>query len=229
MVVTQALKTARLKAKACGKKSENSQCRSIHCMEAVVVVWKYHFVMLSYILSIFGSWTTLLLMEQARIIHGREDIVAFVGSLLSLGICAIWSMHFMGMLSLDLGILVHYDIVWVSASAIIAAIFCRVGIWGTKLAWRNGADSVSFAETWKHLLALGVWTGVGTALMHYMGMKSVVVHGLIMHLNPFMFFFSVVLAIVAATTAFCVFHYPCSTALQPCAAVVTVRDLNCCP
>jgi NO-binding membrane sensor protein with MHYT domain/class 3 adenylate cyclase len=192
--------------------------------DVVVPSWNYHVVLLSYILSAFGSWTTLLLIEHACVVEGREKVVAFLGSSLSMGICAIWSMHFTGMLALDLGLPRHYNIVWACGSAIIAVVFCGVGIWKTislTVARRRNVKSVSAAVTLKQLLSSGIWTGFGVALMHYMEMKSMVMEGLTMHVDhPIMALLSVLLAVGAATAAFCILLYSSTATEQIIAALI---------
>ena len=182
----------------------------------VLITWNYHVVLLSYVLSVFGSWTTLLLIEHCCVVEGREKIVTFLASSVSMGICAIWSMHFTGMLALDVGSPVQYHVGWAFCSAAVAVIFCGIGIWSTislTLARRRVKHAISPAATLKRLLLSGTWTGFGVALMHYMGMKSMMMDGLSMHFHPVMVGLSIIIAVGAASAAFAIFHYS-RTALE---------------
>ena len=175
-----------------------------------MVTWNYLVVLLSYALSVFGSWTTLLLIEHCCVVDGGEKMVAFAASSVSMGICAIWSMHFIGMLALNVGTTVTYHVGWAVCSATVAVIFCGIGIWSTislTLARRRAKHAISAAATLKRLLLSGTWTGCGVALMHYMGMKSMMMDGLSMHFHPVMVGLSILIAIGAASAAFAIFHY----------------------
>jgi NO-binding membrane sensor protein with MHYT domain len=68
--------------------------------------WNGLFVFLSFIVAVFGSWCSLVMIEQAVfstwIKKKPVSWIALGG--LALGGCGIWTMHFVGMSALNLGI-----------------------------------------------------------------------------------------------------------------------------
>ena len=191
---------------------------------ALNVTWNYQLVALSYALSVFGSWTTLLQIEQACLVGTWEQALLIVGASLSMGVSAIWSMHFTGMLALEVGSSVLFDPLWTALSALVAVIFCGIGIHKTVAlthARRRLKSTITAAGALKQLGAAGAWTGLGVATMHYMGMYSMRMGGEVqMHFDPIMVGMSILIALCAATAAFCVFHYAHSAWEQIVAAFV---------
>jgi NO-binding membrane sensor protein with MHYT domain len=86
-----------------------------------------------------GSFTTLQLMMQARETKHKYRIILWIlASSVTLGCCAIWSMHFIAMISVSMkidGVIV--PVVYVAAptilSAFIACISCAIGLGITAL------------------------------------------------------------------------------------------------
>jgi len=148
-------------------------------------------VLLSYAISVFGSYTALQLagaIPQAR--TGREMATAIGGAAVALGGGAIWSMHFIAMTAADMGMPVAYDAVPTYGSLLIAIVASGTGL---ALVARGGTDPV-----W---LALGgLATGLGVAAMHYMGMEAVVMPVKFSY-DPTLVLLSLVIAVVAATVA----------------------------
>src|SRR5258706_6662204 len=86
-------------------------------------------VALSYVISVFGSYTALQLaiaIPQARTWAGV--ISSVTGASVALGGGAIWSMHFIGMNAADMGMPVAYDPVLTFASLILAVIAPAIGL-----------------------------------------------------------------------------------------------------
>src|SRR5207245_11259529 len=78
---------------------------------------------LSYVISVFGSYTALQLaiaIPQAR--TWAAVIGSVIGASVALGGGAIWSMHFIGMNAADMGMPVAYDPVLTFASLILAVL-----------------------------------------------------------------------------------------------------------
>jgi NO-binding membrane sensor protein with MHYT domain len=148
-------------------------------------------VLLSYAISVFGSYTALQLagaIPQAR--TGRAMITAVAGAAVALGGGAIWSMHFIAMTAADMGMPVTYDAVPTYSSLLIAIVASGTGL---VLVARGGTDPL-----W---LALGgLATGLGVAAMHYMGMEAVVMPVKFTY-DPTLVLLSLVIAVVAATVA----------------------------
>ncbi len=86
-------------------------------------------VALSYVISVFGSYTALQLaiaIPQAR--TWAAVIGSVTGASVALGGGAIWSMHFIGMNAADMGMPVAYDPVLTFVSLILAVIAPAIGL-----------------------------------------------------------------------------------------------------
>src|SRR5438445_4860270 len=84
---------------------------------------------LSYVISVFGSYTALQLaiaIPQAR--TWAAVIGSVTGASVALGGGAIWSMHFIGMNAADMGMPVAYDPVLTFTSLILAVIAPAIGL-----------------------------------------------------------------------------------------------------
>ncbi|HZF18080.1 MAG TPA: MHYT domain-containing protein, partial [Burkholderiales bacterium] len=148
-------------------------------------------VALSYVISVFGSYTALQLaiaIPQAR--SWGAVIGSCVGAATAVGGGAIWSMHFIGMNAADLGMPVAYDPVLTIASLVVAILAPAVGLFIV-----GRSDGGLF-----NLPLGGVLTGLGVTLMHYTGMAAMIIPAKISY-DPTLFIASIVIAIVAATVA----------------------------
>lgn len=148
-------------------------------------------VVLSYLISVFGSYTALQLaiaIPQARTWSGV--IGSVLGAAIAVGGGAIWSMHFIAMNAADLGLPVTYDATLTFASLVIGIIACGIGLFIV-----GRSDGGLF-----NLPLGGVLTGSGVALMHYTGMAALIIPARISY-DPTLFVASIVIAIVAATVA----------------------------
>src|SRR5882672_8852530 len=84
---------------------------------------------LSYVISVFGSYTALQL--AIAIPQGRSwtaVIGSVFGAAAAVGGGAIWSMHFIAMNAADLGIPVAYDAFLTFASLVAGVAACGVGL-----------------------------------------------------------------------------------------------------
>ena len=148
-------------------------------------------VALSYVISVFGSYTALQLaiaIPQARTWTGV--ISSVTGAAIAIGGGAIWSMHFIAMNAADLGVPVAYDAFLTFASLIVGVAACGVGLFVV-----GRSDGGPF-----NLPLGGVLTGLGVALMHYTGMAAMIMPAKISY-DTTLFAASIVIAIVAATVA----------------------------
>src|SRR5256885_4786684 len=146
---------------------------------------------LSYVISVFGSYTALQLaiaIPQAR--TWAAVIGSVTGASVALGGGAIWSMHFIGMNAADLGMPVAYDPVLTFASLILAVIAPAIGLF---IVGRSDGGP------WNLPLG-GILTGLGVALMHYTGMAAMIMQAKITY-DTNLFAASLVIAVVAATVA----------------------------
>jgi NO-binding membrane sensor protein with MHYT domain len=148
-------------------------------------------VVLSYVISVFGSYTALQLaiaIPQAR--NGMTVLGSVTGAAVALGGGAIWSMHFIAMNAADMGMPVAYDAFLTYASLGMAIVASGVGL---LLVGRSEGDPLKLGLA-------GVLTGLGVAAMHYTGMAAMVMHATISY-DPVLFILSLVIAVVAATVA----------------------------
>ncbi|HVQ61748.1 MAG TPA: MHYT domain-containing protein [Burkholderiales bacterium] len=148
-------------------------------------------VALSYVISVFGSYTALQL--AIAIPAGRTwgaVMGSVIGAAAAVGGGAIWSMHFIGMNAADLGIPVAYDPVLTITSLILSILAPAVGLF---IVGRSDGGPIN-------LPLGGVLTGLGVALMHYTGMAAMIMPAKISY-DPTLFWASIAIAIVAATVA----------------------------
>ena len=148
-------------------------------------------VALSYVISVFGSYTALQLaiaIPQARTWTGV--IGSVTGASVALGGGAIWSMHFIGMNAADMGVPMAYDPFLTFASFVLAVVAPAIGLF-----------IVGRSDGGPYNLPLGgVLTGLGVALMHYTGMAAMIMPAKISY-DTTLFYASIVIAVVAATVA----------------------------
>ncbi|MBC6904830.1 hypothetical protein DWB84_05060 [Saccharophagus sp. K07] len=151
--------------------------------------YNFFLVALSFCVSVFGSYTGILLVKaaQSSITNKAAWIMA---AAVALGGGAIWTMHFIGMLAYDMGMPVNYDPIITFASLAIAVIVVGAGLFFV------GGNKNSIAR----LLIAGVITGLGVASMHYSGMYAMNMAANMTY-NPALFALSIVIALVAATAA----------------------------
>ena len=102
----------------------------------------------------------------------------------------IWSMHFIGMLALKLPLPVVYDFKITVISVVPAVIASSVVLW--MMAKPNYSRA--------NLLLDGLLLGAGIGLMHHTGMMAMRMNAT-MHHDPFLFYLSLVGAVVMATIA----------------------------
>ncbi|MER5598673.1 MHYT domain-containing protein [Streptomyces sp. NPDC002265] len=105
--------------------------------------------------------------------------------------CGIWTMHFIAMIGFSVGgALVSYDSGLTLFSLAVAIAVVAVGVF--LVGYRGASRS--------NLAIAGTITGVGVAVMHYLGMAAMDAHGSIEY-DAMTVVLSVVIAVVAATAA----------------------------
>lgn len=121
-------------------------------------------VLLSYVVSVLGSFTALQLAVAIPLATDpRQRMAAVLAAGAAMGVGAIWAMHFIAMLACDMGMPVTYDPLLTVLSAVIAFGACSLGLWVAS----------SGAFSWAKLAAAGICMGLGVAGMHYLGMAAV--------------------------------------------------------
>ncbi|MFF2779671.1 MHYT domain-containing protein [Streptomyces sp. NPDC058052] len=105
--------------------------------------------------------------------------------------CGIWTMHFIAMLGFQVGeTAISYDGTLTFLSLLVAVLVVGAGVFTVGY---RGARPVP-------LLAAGVFTGLGVAGMHYLGMAAMRMNGSVTY-APGVVALSVLIAVVAATAA----------------------------
>lgn len=147
-------------------------------------------VLVSYAIAVFGSYVGLNLAIRVPAAKPGTDLYLWVAlSSIAIG-GAIWSMHFIGMMAVDMQMPVTYDVGLTVVSLLLAVLFVAVGI----VIVGRGASSIV------KLLGGGVLTGLGVAAMHYTGMASMQMEAA-MSYDTTLLIASIVIAIVAAIAA----------------------------
>jgi NO-binding membrane sensor protein with MHYT domain len=145
----------------------------------------------SYAISVFGSYTGLVLAGQITDLRNAMDRIWLAFAAVALGGGAIWSMHFIGMLAYQPPIPVTYDATLTMVSMLVPIVFVGVGLY---LVIRQPRMSIPT------LMGAGVITGLGVAAMHYTGMSAMKFSG-DPHYDTTIVVISIVIAIVASIAA----------------------------
>ena len=149
----------------------------------------WHLVALSYIVASSGSYAALAMAERLRQKSRTGSTLWQMGSALTLG-GSIWSMHLVAMLALHIDLPLTYDVFGTAVSFLVPVASVAVGL----TIARRGELS------WGRLLAAGAVIGSGVAIMHYLGMASLVFPGSLGY-RPALWVLSIIVAIVAAVAA----------------------------
>ena len=119
-------------------------------------------VVLSYLVSVLGSFTALQLAIAIPAAHGAQRWRAIFAAGAAMGGGAIWAMHFIAMLACQMKIPVTYDLTITIASAVIAIVSCMAGL----------AIASAGVFGWGKLIVAGIFMGLGVTGMHYSGMAA---------------------------------------------------------
>lgn len=156
----------------------------------VTTSYNLSFVLLSYFISVIGSLVALTAARKIVRPGGQISTVNLGAASIALGGIGVWSMHFIGMLALDLDVGVGYSIAetLVSLAAAIGATALALGFVARK------PDSLG------RIAGAGALLGCGVAGMHYLGMFGMRFGGYIQWAYDVVSV-SIIIAIVAATAA----------------------------
>ncbi|MFB7665144.1 MHYT domain-containing protein [Kitasatospora sp. NPDC056138] len=145
---------------------------------------------ISYVVACIGALLALRSTRWALLTEGstRRNWLTFASFSLGLG---IWSMHFIAMLGFTVsGVQIRYNVPLTTLSLLVAVGVVGVGIFTIGYSRRPlGA-----------VLAGGVFTGLGVAAMHYLGMAAMQLPGSLSY-DHVTVGASVAIAVVAATAA----------------------------
>jgi NO-binding membrane sensor protein with MHYT domain len=146
---------------------------------------------LAYVMSCMGAFLGLRCTARSRAFQGAARLRWLLLGGVSLGVTGIWLMHFIAMLGYTIpGMTITYNVPVTILSLLVAVVIVCVGL-----------VIVGFAaEGYGPLLLGGVITGIGVAMMHYLGMAAMRMPGRITY-DPGLLFLSLVIAIAASTAA----------------------------
>jgi len=119
-------------------------------------------VILSYVVSVLGSFTALQLAIAIPGATGAARWRAVAAAGIAMGGGAIWAMHFIAMLACRMNVEVTYDLPLTLGSAVIAVVSCMAGL----------AIAGTGVFNWGKLILGGVLMGLGVTGMHYAGMAA---------------------------------------------------------
>ncbi|WP_067095695.1 MHYT domain-containing protein [Marinomonas atlantica] len=151
-------------------------------------------VVLSILLASSASFFALRLAETARhiVLTRYRHIATVTGAVILAG--GIWSMHFVGMLALDLPHAMNYDL-FLTIISLFPAIIASYSVLKS-LIYVQEKDALSLRLTLRN----GVIVGAGIGAMHYLGMAAMDMH-LSIKYNPYLFVLSLLVAVVLACIA----------------------------
>jgi NO-binding membrane sensor protein with MHYT domain len=147
-------------------------------------------VALSFAFAVIGSFVALTAAGRVNQRGGRQSLSNVLTVGVALGGIGVWSMHFIGMLALDMDVGSSYSMTetFISLLAVIGA-----------TSW-----TVSFAarspDNLPRLAAAGALLGMSVVFMHYLGMFGLKINGYI-RWDYGVVLLSALIAVVAATAA----------------------------
>lgn len=147
-------------------------------------------VALSYLISVTGALISLYLADFIVERNGRINFGWLTLAAVVFGGCAIWAMHFTGMLAFRMEGPVTYDVSTTLLSLGLPILLSGVGLF-VAYRWRESITA------W---LAAGLAFGLGVAAMHYVGMSAMRMPMGMQH-DTLITAVSIGIAIVAATAA----------------------------
>ncbi|PZD71325.1 putative signaling protein [Acaryochloris thomasi RCC1774] len=165
-------------------------------MITLIGEYSWPLVLFSFVIALLASYTTLELTGR---ITSEEDNQIRPGWLLGGSVTmgtGIWSMHFVAMLAYRLPIPMSYDLLTVVVSWLAAIIASGIAFYSLHRGFAN----------WLALIVPGVLMGGGIGTMHYIGMAAMRVPAQ-MHYNPWIVALSVVIAVLASSTALLIASY----------------------
>ncbi|MBG9735475.1 hypothetical protein ABD86_23880 [Paenibacillus alvei] len=121
-------------------------------------------VIVSYLIAVTASYSALDLASRISMSKGSKRIIWLVCGATSMGL-GIWSMHFVGMLSMSLPVKVSYHIDDVVISVILAISVSSISLF--TIARKN----IGIME----LVLSGLLMAVGISGMHYVGMEAMMI------------------------------------------------------
>ena len=151
--------------------------------------YSFGLVVLSFVVATIGAYVAIEIAQRVRTAGGQRRVLWTYGGALALGL-AIWSMHFVGMLALQLPVLVWYDALLIFASVVAAVAGCAIAFF---------IFNRATVSRWLLVLA-SVFMGFAIAGMHYTGMAGMRMGGHVIY-DPLIVAASVAVAITVSFAA----------------------------
>ncbi len=146
-------------------------------------------VVMSVVVSMMASYVALNLVGRIKAAEGSVKRYWLVGGAVAMG-AGIWSMHFIGMLSVQMPIRLGYDPFLTAASLLIAVVTSGFAL---AVVSRKTLSPATFAVG-------GAFMGAGICGMHYTGMAAMQMTPAIQY-DPLLFSVSVLVAVTASLAA----------------------------
>ena len=159
-------------------------------LQIVESSYQWGYVALSFAFAVIGSLVALTSASRIRQSDGSVSVGSILAAGLALGGVGVWSMHFIGMLALQLEVPSSYALTETLVSLVAAVV-------GSALAF--GFVAAAPHQGWRLLLA-GFLLGMGVVVMHYLGMHGMRIDGYV-RWDFGLVALSAVIAVVAATAA----------------------------
>ena len=148
-------------------------------------------LLLAYGTSCLGCLLGLSAMTRARSADGGVQLRWLVLAAFAIGGTGIWAMHFISMLGFSVpDWQLTYNVPITLASLVVSIVVVGAGL-AIAVRGRGGPRAIVFG---------GAITGIGVAVMHYIGMSALNMPAAI-HYNVLLVIASVVIAVVAASAA----------------------------
>ncbi len=144
---------------------------------------------LSVVIAVFGAYTCFQMGARLSAAQGLWRRALLGGAAVAMG-GGIWSMHFVGMLALNLPVIVNYDALLTLISALVSILMTGIALFFAGIGPRTPLK----------LAGAGLFMGLGISCMHYVGMAAIRANCLIQY-SPTLVIASVVLGILASTAA----------------------------
>ena len=126
------------------------------------IVYVPYLVVASVAVAIMGSFTSLRLTSGLAAFSAHQRKVRITQAAFALG-GGIWSMHFVGMLSIEIGLPMFYDPLLTLGSALIAILLTGSALMSLHFGTRTPV----------RIAVAGLITGIGIISMHYLGMSAI--------------------------------------------------------
>lgn len=159
-------------------------------MDFITSSYNLELLVLSFVVSVFGSFTALQLAIRIPMANRRALGFWVLAAGIALGGGGIWSMHFIGMLAMKTPFELQFDLAPTLLSFVIAVTFVSIGLVVA------GRDLLGEAS----LVLGGIIAGLGVSSMHYLGMYALRVPATISY-DSLIVGLSIVIGVVASIVA----------------------------